>query len=129
MRVSLLLISFIPFALLADDPCLSIQYSEAVFLCSKKTFEDSDAKLNETYRTLLSTIRKKYNSQPNSGAEFVEKIKLSQRAWINFRDTNCTVFSFMIDEESQAYDTSMYSCKNDMTLKRTKELETILANN
>lgn len=72
MRVSLLLIYFIPFALLADDPCLSIQYSEAVFLCSK-TFEDSDAKLNETYRTLLSTIRKKYNSQPNSGAEFVEK--------------------------------------------------------
>ncbi|EEJ8591763.1 lysozyme inhibitor LprI family protein [Salmonella enterica subsp. enterica serovar 3,10:z10:-] len=129
MRVSLLLIYFIPFALLADDPCLSIQYSETVFLCSKKTFEDSDAKLNETYRTLLSTIRKKYNSQPNSGAEFVEKIKLSQRAWINFRDTNCTVFSFIIDEESQAYDTSMYSCKNDMTLKRTKELETILANN
>lgn len=37
MRVSLLLISFIPFALLADDPCLNIQYSEAVFLCSKKT--------------------------------------------------------------------------------------------
>ncbi|MCL9313114.1 DUF1311 domain-containing protein [Salmonella enterica subsp. enterica serovar Enteritidis] len=104
MRVSLLLIYFIPFALLADDPCLSIQYSEAVFLCSKKTFEDSDAKLNETYRTLLSTIRKKYNSQPNSGAEFVEKIKLSQRAWINFRDANCTVFSFIIDEESQAYD-------------------------
>ncbi|AXD05333.1 TPA: DUF1311 domain-containing protein [Salmonella enterica subsp. enterica serovar Liverpool] len=129
MRVSLLLISFIPFALLADDPCLNIQYSEAVFLCSKKTFEDSDAKLNETYRTLLSTIRKKYNSQPNSGAKFIEKIKLSQRAWINFRDTNCTVFSFMIDEESQAYDTSMYSCKNDMTLKRTKELETILDNN
>ncbi|EDU5109477.1 DUF1311 domain-containing protein, partial [Salmonella enterica subsp. enterica serovar Liverpool] len=125
----LLLISFIPFALLADDPCLNIQYSEAVFLCSKKTFEDSDAKLNETYRTLLSTIRKKYNSQPNSGAKFIEKIKLSQRAWINFRDTNCTVFSFMIDEESQAYDTSMYSCKNDMTLKRTKELETILDNN
>lgn len=129
MRVSLLLISFIPFALLADDPCLNIQYSEAVFLCSKKIFEDSDAKLNETYRTLLSTIRKKYNSQPNSGAKFIEKIKLSQRAWINFRDTNCTVFSFMIDEESQAYDTSMYSCKNDMTLKRTKELETILDNN
>ncbi|EKP0226239.1 DUF1311 domain-containing protein [Salmonella enterica] len=127
--MSLLLISFIPFALLADDPCLNIQYSEAVFLCSKKTFEDSDAKLNETYRTLLSTIRKKYNSQPNSGAKFIEKIKLSQRAWINFRDTNCTVFSFMIDEESQAYDTSMYSCKNDMTLKRTKELETILDNN
>lgn len=129
MRVSLLLIYFIPFALLADDPCLNIQYSEAVFLCSKKTFEDSDAKLNETYRTLLSAIRKKYNSQPDLGAEFVEKIKSSQRAWINFRDKNCTVFSFMINEESQAYDTSVYSCKNDMTLRRTKELETILTNN
>ncbi|EDW0817991.1 DUF1311 domain-containing protein [Salmonella enterica subsp. enterica] len=99
------------------------------FFAQKRHSKIAMQNLMKPTEHFLSTIRKKYNSQPNSGAEFVEKIKLSQRAWINFRDTNCTVFSFIIDEESQAYDTSMYSCKNDMTLKRTKELETILANN
>ncbi|UYW73764.1 DUF1311 domain-containing protein [Pseudocitrobacter faecalis] len=93
----------------------------------KKTFEQSDAKLNETYKTLLSAINKEYIPAPNVGSEFVQKIKISQRAWINFRDTNCTVFSFQIDNESQAYETSMYSCKNDMTLKRIEELKRVLA--
>lgn len=129
MRVSLLSLVFIPFALLADDPCINIKSSDAIFLCSKNTFENSDAKLNEAYRTLLSTINKEYRAQPDLGTEFVKKIKLSQRAWINFRDVNCIVYSFMIDEKSQAYEASMYSCKNDMTLKRTKELESMLADN
>lgn len=63
------------------------------------------------------------------GSEFVQKIKLSQRAWINFRDANCTVFSFQIDKESQSFETSMYSCKYDMTLKRIEELKSVLINN
>ncbi|EAU0218293.1 DUF1311 domain-containing protein [Salmonella enterica subsp. enterica] len=77
-------------------------------------------KLNEIYRRFLSTIRKKYMSQPHSGAEFVEKIKLSQRAWIKFRDANCIGYTFPNDEASQTYDTAMYSCKNNITLKRTE---------
>ncbi|EJD8036544.1 TPA: lysozyme inhibitor LprI family protein [Escherichia coli] len=127
MKILLSFLFFAPFALQASDPCYNIQLSEQVFLCSKKTFEQSDAKLNETYKTLLSAINKEYIPAPNVGSEFVQKIKISQRAWINFRDTNCTVFSFQIDNESQAYETSMYSCKNDMTLKRIEELKRVLA--
>ncbi|ASO45099.1 TPA: DUF1311 domain-containing protein [Salmonella enterica] len=48
---------------------------------------------------------------------------------MNFRDANCIVYTFPIDEASQAYDTTMYSCKNDITLKRTEELESIMACN
>ncbi|EAA5286882.1 DUF1311 domain-containing protein [Salmonella enterica subsp. houtenae] len=126
MKNYAVIILFIPLALQASIQCNNIQLSEQVFLCSQKAFEDSDEKLNETYKTLLSTIRKTYSPQPSLGSEFIEKVKTSQRAWVNFRDTNCIVYSFQSDEKSQSYETSMYSCKNDMTLKRIEELKSVL---
>lgn len=118
---------FIPFVLHASDPCSDIKLSAQVFLCSKVTFEHSDSELNNTYKNLLSTVRKEYSTQPDLAVEYIEKIKSSQRAWLNFRDTNCAVYSFQIDEKSQAYDTAMYSCKNDMTRERIEGLKDILA--
>ncbi|EBH9038137.1 Uncharacterized protein conserved in bacteria [Salmonella enterica subsp. indica] len=129
MKKALSFLFFTPFILQASDPCYNIQLSDQIFLCSKRTFEHNDDKLNEIYKSILSTIRKEYAPDPDMGSEFVQKIKLSQRAWINFRDANCTVFSFQIDKESQAFETSMYSCKNDMTLKRIEELKSVLINN
>lgn len=126
MKIIPLFLFFISFALQASDVCYNVQLSEQIFLCSKKTFENSDIELNKTYKTVLSTVRKEYNSQPDLKTEFVEKIKNAQKAWITFRDTNCVVYSFQIDESSQAYETSMYSCKNDMTRRRIEELNGIL---
>ncbi|MBB2403510.1 MULTISPECIES: lysozyme inhibitor LprI family protein [unclassified Escherichia] len=117
---------FIPFVLHASAPCSDIQLSSQVFLCSKVTFEHSDSELNNTYKNLLSMIRKEYSAQPDLGVEYIEKIKSSQRAWLKFRDKNCVVYSFQNDEKSQAYETAMYSCKNDMTRKRIEGLKSIL---
>lgn len=72
-------------------------------------------------------IRKEYSAQPDLGVEYIEKIKSSQRAWLKFRDKNCVAYSFQNDEKSQAYDTAMYSCKNDMTRERIEGLKDILA--
>lgn len=127
IKIVLSLFVFIPFLLQASDPCSDIQLSAQVFLCSKVTFEHSDSELNNTYKNLLSTVRKEYSAQPDLAVEYIEKIKSSQRAWINFRDTNCATYSFQIDEKSQAYETTMYSCKNDMTRERIEGLKNILA--
>jgi len=118
---------FISFAIQANDECSNIQLSDQVFSCSKKAYENSDAQLNNTYKKIITIITEEYKNQPNLKSEFIEKIKISQRAWISFRDANCAVYSFQIDSKSQAYETSIYSCKDDMTRKRTVELNSILA--
>ncbi|HAH3574964.1 TPA: hypothetical protein GFX97_21425 [Escherichia coli] len=125
-KIVLPLFVFIPFVLHASDPCSDIQLSPQVFLCSKVSFEHSDSELNNTYKNLLFMVRKEYSAQPDLGVEYIEKIKSSQRAWLNFRDANCAVYSFQIDEKSQAYETAMYSCKNDMTRKRIEGFKSIL---
>lgn len=111
----------------ANDECSNIQLSDQIFLCSKKTYENSDKQLNKTYKSLITTITEEYKSQPVLKNEYIEKIKISQRAWVSFRDANCVAYSFQIDSKSQAYETSVYSCKNDMTRKRIDELNSISA--
>ncbi|KAA1045559.1 lysozyme inhibitor LprI family protein [Pseudocitrobacter sp. 73] len=126
MKIRIYTLLFIPFALWANDSCTNIQVSDQVFDCAKETFTNHDAEMNNTYKALLAGIKKRYASEPVVGAEVIEKIKISQRAWIHFRDTNCPVFTLDIVTGSQAYETSIYDCESEMTIKRTDELKAIL---
>lgn len=126
MKIRIYTLLFIPFALWANDSCTNIQVSDQVFDCAKETFTIHDAEMNNTYKALLAGIKKRYASEPVVGAEVIEKIKISQRAWIHFRDANCPVFTLDIVTGSQAYETSIYDCESEMTIKRTDELKAIL---
>ncbi|HDI4958930.1 TPA: DUF1311 domain-containing protein [Salmonella enterica] len=126
MKLILSLFLFFPFLLQASEECNNIQSSVQVYTCSKKSLEDSDAELNNIYKKVLLNIRKEYSLHSELKTKYINKIKSSQRAWVDFRDKNCEVFSFQIDTETQAYETSMNSCKNDMTRKRIVELNVIL---
>ncbi len=126
MKIRIYTLLFIPFALWANDSCTNIQVSDQVFDCAKETFTNHDAEMNNTYKALLAGIKKRYVSEPVVGAEVIEKIKISQRAWIHFRDANCPVFTLDIVTGSQAYETSIYDCESEMTIKRTDELKAIL---
>ncbi|WP_231827356.1 lysozyme inhibitor LprI family protein [Pseudocitrobacter corydidari] len=126
MKIKMLMLLFIPCALWANDFCTDIQVSDQVFDCAKETFTNHDAEINKTYKALLSDIKKRYSSEPETGAEVIEKIKISQRAWIHFRDANCPVFTLDVEAGSQVYETSLYDCESEMTIKRTEELKTIL---
>lgn len=85
----------------------------------------NDAKLNQEYKKLLLSINARYSSHIELKNEYVKKIKLSQRAWVDFRDKNCEVLSYQIDAGTQAHETSMNTCKDKMTQERVKDLELI----
>ena len=125
MKIKMLMLLFIPCVLWANDSCKNIQVSDQVFNCAKETFTKHDAEMNKTYKALLAEIKKRYASEPEAGAEFIEKIKISQRAWIHFRDANCPVFTLDVETGSQVYETSLYDCESEMTIKRTDELKKI----
>lgn len=128
MKIKILMLSFLPFASLAYDSCTNIQVSDQVFYCAKEAFTNHDAEMNKTYKALLADIKNRYASEPGTGAEIIEKIKISQRAWIHFRDANCPVYILDVETGSQVYETSIYDCESEMTIKRTDELKGILKN-
>ena len=88
-----------------------------------------DAELNSAYKRLLA-IAKKGDSQDEvvktAGMNYVDggyekPVRDSQRAWIKFRDANCTMKSLTdLGGSMRPFDVS--NCKIDMTIARTKEL-------
>lgn len=123
-----ILLSFLlfPFLSCASIDCKNIQSSDQIYLCSKQLWETSDANLNKEYKKLLSSVNAQYANHEELKNEYIHKIKSSQRAWVDFRDKNCEVFSYQIDVGTQAHETSMNFCKDKMTQKRIKELISVL---
>ncbi|WP_031520938.1 lysozyme inhibitor LprI family protein [Siccibacter colletis] len=126
MRKIILCFLLITFRVSASDSCENIQLSDQIFSCAKNKYAASDALLNKSYKELMAKIAKDYKSKPDLKADFIGKVKISQRAWIIFRDTNCLVYSYQIDPQSQAYETSLYLCKIDMTNQRVVEINKML---
>jgi len=115
-------ILFLPFFVSASPECDDITTSNQVYICSKLSLNESDIKLNDEYKSLLLAVKSKYKFHEVLGNEYIDKLRLSQRAWINFRDKNCDLLSYQMDIKSQAYETSINSCKDRMTQVRVKEL-------
>ncbi|EOC9629819.1 lysozyme inhibitor LprI family protein [Enterobacter ludwigii] len=124
MMMLLMLFSDLSYA--TDLECNKVQSSDQVYLCSKQSLEASDKKLNQEYRELLKSVSVQYSSHERLKDEFIKKIKISQRSWIDFRDKNCEVLSYQIDVGTHAYETSINLCKDKMTQERSKELGLIL---
>ncbi|AJF73794.1 hypothetical protein TE10_17825 [Raoultella ornithinolytica] len=125
MKKVFILLLCLPVLAYADLGCDNIQVSDQVYQCSKQSLETNDAKLNQEYKKILGSINTRYSSHVELRDEYIKKIKISQRAWVDFRDKNCEVLSYQIDAGTQAYETSMNTCKDKMTQERIKELEII----
>lgn len=115
----------VPFLSCAAVECTNIESSDQIYLCSAHSLKDSDDKLNKEYKTLLSGVTSTYASHKELRGEYINKIKSSQRAWLDFRDKNCEVLSYQIESGSQAYETSMNLCKDKITKERTQEIISI----
>ncbi|RWR01705.1 hypothetical protein ED28_11815 [[Pantoea] beijingensis] len=104
------------------DVCHNITTSDQVALCSESKKDLADKFLNEQYSMLLSKVNSAYMNDESLKQEFVNNIKISQRDWIKFRDSNCKLYSFQIDNKSSAYQTTVNECVAKMSETRGKEL-------
>nr|WP_154324570.1 lysozyme inhibitor LprI family protein [Pantoea sp. 201603H] len=104
------------------DVCHNITTSDQVALCSESKKDLADKYLNEQYSMLLSKVNSAYMNDESLKQEFVNNIKISQRDWIKFRDSNCKLYSFQIDNKSSAYQTTVNECVAKMSETRGKEL-------
>ncbi|MCG7783425.1 lysozyme inhibitor LprI family protein [Lelliottia amnigena] len=110
------------------DVCRNITTSDQVALCSENKKDSSDKYLNEQYSMLLSKVNSAYVNDEDLKQEFVSKIKTSQKDWIKFRDSNCKLYSFQMDDKSSVYQTTINECVAKMSETRGKELAELSGN-
>ena len=120
IRVMFLAVSFVLLsaAAMADDAdCSKAMTQMDMDFCAGKNFQASDKKLNDTYRDVMTALGDK---------NYQAKLKAAQRAWIAYRDTECT-FEVAENEGGSIYPMVYSLCETKLTDARTKELQSYLA--
>lgn len=85
--------------------------------CAAASLRKADAALNDVYRQIMSRLRNDEDAK--------RRITAAQRAWIGFRDAECT-FAASKGAGGSAYGMVVASCKDELTAARVKRLQTYL---
>lgn len=88
----------------------------AANVCMKRAFNTREQELDRLYASL------------NASIEDSKDLGDSQRAWLKFRDAQCSVRVSGMNDVGSAYGFFVDSCRLDLTLKRIKDLKLIEAN-
>ena len=94
-----------------DDPQTQMEMNA----CAGKAYEAADAALNAAYAEVRSHL----------DADGREQLVAAQRAWIAWRDAECTLRSRGV-EGGSIYPTVHASCLTELTQARTADFETML---
>src|SRR6202034_2460698 len=98
----------------ADAPCRNVAITIAMENCFDKAYKAADSGLNQAYSQISKAL------QPDD----LERLKVAQRLWIQFRDATCTAESNLYNggtASAPAYS----ACLEEVTRQRTADLETI----
>lgn len=99
----------------AADNCKNPQSQLAMNTCAAKDYDREDARMNKTYKELVSKLEKDRR----------EKLKEIQIAWIKYRDLQCD-FDSSSYEGGTMYSLVHSSCLSQMTKQREKDLKAML---
>ena len=98
----------------AGAPCRNVAVTLAMENCFDKAYRAADSALNQRYAQISKVL------QPDD----LERLKVAQRLWIQFRDATCTAESDLYSggtASAPAYS----ACLEELTRLRTADLDTI----
>ena len=98
----------------ADAPCRNVTITVDVANCFSKAAKDADRKLNEIYGKVLSVLQ----------TDDQQKLRASQRLWVQFRDATCTAERDLYEGGTGA-NPAYLACIEEETRLRTNDLRTI----
>lgn len=95
-------------------------------ICAEEEWQAADAELNSTYQEVMAEMKQMDADLPEElqGAEVA--LRDAQRAWISYRDANCTAAGFKMRGGS-AEPLLVYGCLRSLTETRTQELLELIA--
>jgi uncharacterized protein YecT (DUF1311 family) len=98
----------------AGAPCRNVAVTLALENCFDKAYKAADSGLNQRYSEISKVL------QPDD----LQRLKVAQRLWIQFRDATCTAESNLYNggtASAPAYS----ACLEELTRQRTEDLKTI----
>jgi len=98
----------------AGAPCRNVAITIAMENCFDKAYKAADGTLNQKYNQISKVL------QPAD----LQRLKVAQRLWIQFRDATCAAESNLYNggtASAPAYS----ACLEELTRQRTADLETI----
>lgn len=119
----------LPFAAIAGDApeldCHDPAGTMDADLCASQAFEQADTQLNRAYHRALSALRPGNDFCGTGCNAAADELILAQRAWIQFRDHDCSaVHAVWIDGTGR--NQAQMKCLIDHTQNRTEQLQALL---
>jgi len=107
----------LPVAAAKTEQCSNLTDQTTMNNCAATEFLSSDEHLNSTYTQIISRLQGQENIK--------QSLKVSQLAWIKFRDAEC-IFSTSQVEGGSAHPMLLSMCKSRLTIDRIKQLTAYL---
>jgi uncharacterized protein YecT (DUF1311 family) len=95
----------------AAQDCANPQDQSSMNICADRAYKASDAELNAAYKALTESV----------SAEGREKLQAAQRAWITFRDAQCS-FETMGTADGSVHPMVLSGCLDEVTRAQTARL-------
>ena len=106
--------------------CTVVSNSLELDNCVKKKVLVSNSLLLTEMTSFEKRARKVYAPEPTLGKELIDKVLSAQEAWRSYRDKNCIVEAYEIEEGTPAYITTVNNCIILMNIERTNVLKKLL---
>ena len=105
----------------SDDICSSSDAADQR-ACFRSSLEQSDNDVNAAYKLVIAALRKQANvSDDAPDPPAVERVRLSQRRWLELRDATCHLVGTMV-----RYARTRAACYNGQSSRRLQELQAML---
>ena len=97
--------------------CANPATTADMITCGGRDLDAADRELNQVYDETMGLVRKRAADWPEAAGN----LRAAQRAWVVFRDANCTWVAGAM-EGGTGQPVLEISCRSEMTRARTKEL-------
>jgi uncharacterized protein YecT (DUF1311 family) len=105
----------------SDDICSSTDAADQR-ACFRSSLEQGDNDVNGAYKLVIAALRKQANvSDDSPDPASVERVRLSQRRWLELRDATCHLVGTMA-----RYARVRAACYNGQSTRRLQELQAML---
>lgn len=121
----LLFFTFPVFSHVIEDPCERIEASPQVAKCARYKKEQSDLRLNVSYRETLGRIKYQYANAPSLAEQYIFLLRRAQREWVELRDADCKLEAFQIEESAEAYQVTIDNCISRLSDDRASYLNRV----
>jgi uncharacterized protein YecT (DUF1311 family) len=106
-----------PLSIAHAEDCSNAKTQTEMNLCANQAYEKSDAELNALYKQILKRVK--------NDTVATRRLVSAQRAWIAFRDAECT-FVASPSTGGSVYPMVLSHCRERLTRARVNDLKSYL---